>query len=160
METVVAAASSVAPVEGLAVYQRQAISTSHLTIQQSPSSCEHPERLQAEIGIAASSALKHTSKQKEHGCTFIRNYSGSLVSSESRPHINIRYDVSSWDLVKSRSCAICILNCLITLKFDRHLGSTTAYVPNCQSRGFLDFTKSYTRRLIGYWNRAQVYLWY
>ena len=43
--------------------------------------------------------------------------------------LNIRKDVLSQDLVKSRSSEIGGLNCRIALKFDRHFGSCTAEVP-------------------------------
>ena len=42
---------------------------------------------------------------------------------------NIRYDVLFQDLVKSRSQEICVSNGSIALKFDRHIGSSAAYVP-------------------------------
>ena len=45
------------------------------------------------------------------------------------PRLNIRKDVFSSDLVKSRSHEIGTLNCRIALKFDRHIGSTAAEVP-------------------------------
>ena len=48
----------------------------------------------------------------------------SMSSMLPGPHLNIRKD-----LVKSRSHEIGTLNCHITLKFDRHIGSTAAEVP-------------------------------
>ena len=48
---------------------------------------------------------------------------------QSGPRLNIRKDVFSQDLVKSRSHEIGTINCRIALKFDRHIGSTAAEVP-------------------------------
>ena len=47
----------------------------------------------------------------------------------TEPRLNIRKDVLSLDLVKSRSHEIGTLNCRIALKFDRHIGSNAAEVP-------------------------------
>ena len=52
-----------------------------------------------------------------------------LIEKRTGPRLNIRKDVFSWDLVKSRSHEIGTLNCRIALKFDRHIGSTAAEVP-------------------------------
>ena len=48
---------------------------------------------------------------------------------DAGPRLNIRKDVFSQDLVKSRSHEIGTLNCHIALKFDRHIGSNAAEVP-------------------------------
>ena len=53
----------------------------------------------------------------------------SCMATDPGPRLNIRKDVLSWDLVKSRSREICIKNCSIALKFDRHFGSIAADVP-------------------------------
>ena len=47
----------------------------------------------------------------------------------SGARLNIRKDVFSYNLVKSRSHEIGTINCRIALKFDRHIGSTAAEVP-------------------------------
>ena len=48
---------------------------------------------------------------------------------DTGPRLNIRKDVISQDLVKSRSHVIGTLNCHIALTFDRHIGSNAAEVP-------------------------------
>ena len=82
-----------------------------------------------------------------------------LVKAATGPRFNTRYDVLLCNLVKSRSRETDSLNCRITLKFDRHIGSTAADVPvKCQGDRIIVNTNLETlrdlkiRRIIGYRN--------
>ena len=52
--------------------------------------------------------------------------SGIRFSCKAGPHYNIRSDVLSWDLVKSRSRETGSLNNRMALKFERHINRSTA----------------------------------